>query len=202
MLSHQFFWIGLLKCSVESLLKQGAVHGQSILNIMYTLEQVNQFTIAEFEQIFARILEHSPHYATRAAHKRPFANFTSLHKAFINAIHEDNQKQQLELIRTHPDLAGKAALAGELTAESQNEQQGAGLDRLSALEYAEFMRVNAAYRAKFGIPYIVCVRENTKDTMLAAAPIRLEHDLEAEIKTALGEIAKIAMYRLQDLVQS
>jgi OHCU decarboxylase len=169
---------------------------------MYTIEQINQFTTPEFERVFARILEHSPHYATRAAQKRPFADFASLHQAFVSAILEDNHTQQLALIRAHPDLAGKAALAGELTAESQNEQQGLGLDRLSPLEYAEFMRVNTAYRAKFGIPYIVCVRQNTKETILSAAPTRLEHDLETEMKIALGEIAKIAKYRLQDLVQS
>jgi 2-oxo-4-hydroxy-4-carboxy-5-ureidoimidazoline decarboxylase len=167
---------------------------------MYTLEEINLFSSPEFERVFARILEHSPHYATRAAALRPFADFAALHNAFTQAILKDDSTARLALIRAHPDLAGKAALAGELTAESASEQKSAGLDRLTPLEYNEFMRINAAYRKKFDIPYIVCVRENTKDSILAAAPLRLEHDLETEIQTALGEIAKIAKYRLMDLV--
>jgi OHCU decarboxylase len=167
---------------------------------VYTIEQINHLSAPEFERLFARILEHSPHYAARAAALRPFADFAALHGAFAQAMQGDDSAARLALIRAHPDLAGKAALAGELTQESLSEQKGAGLDRLTPLEYAEFMRVNAAYRAKFAIPYIVCVRENTKDSILAAAPVRLEHDLETEIKTALGEIAKIAKYRLMDLV--
>jgi 2-oxo-4-hydroxy-4-carboxy-5-ureidoimidazoline decarboxylase len=168
---------------------------------MYTLEQVNQFSAPEFVQLFGRILEHSPHYAARAASQRPFADFAALHQAFVQAIFADDEAARLALIRAHPDLAGKAAMAGELTTESASEQKSAGLDKLSPLEYAEFMQVNTAYRAKFEMPYIVCVRENTKQTILAAAPVRLAHDLETEIQTALAEIAKIAKYRLQDLVR-
>jgi OHCU decarboxylase len=174
----------------------------TILRFVYTIEQINHLSPPEFERLFGRILEHSPHYATRAAALRPFADFAALHKAFTQAMLEDDETARLALIRAHPDLAGKAAMAGELTGESQNEQKSAGLDKLTPLEYAKFMQVNAAYRAKFQMPYIVCVRENTKASILAAAPVRLEHDLETEVKTALAEIAKIAKYRLQDLVQS
>jgi 2-oxo-4-hydroxy-4-carboxy-5-ureidoimidazoline decarboxylase len=172
-----------------------------ILHLVYTLEQVNQLSVTEFVQQFGRVLEHSPHYAARAAALRPFADFAALHGAFIQAMLEDDAAARLALIRAHPDLAGKAAVAGELSSESASEQKGAGLDRLTSLEYAEFMRVNTAYRAKFAMPYIVCVRENTKETILAAAPVRLANEPETEIQTALAEIAKIAKYRLQDLVQ-
>lgn len=168
---------------------------------MYTLQEVNVFPVERFEAVFKNILEDCPHYAAQAAKARPFADFAALHAAFIAAVQADPLEQQLLLVRAHPDLAGKAALAGELTQESTNEQKGVGLDRLSPPEYAEFMRVNAAYRAKFAIPYIVCVRENTKQSILAAAPIRLAHDFETELSTALGEIAKIAKYRLLDLVK-
>ncbi|MFN3267065.1 MAG: 2-oxo-4-hydroxy-4-carboxy-5-ureidoimidazoline decarboxylase [Deinococcales bacterium] len=168
---------------------------------MYTLEEVNAFSEQRFEVVFKNILENCPHYALKAAKARPFRDLAAMHAAFMAGVAADPLEQQLVLVRAHPDLAGKAAMAGELTEESSNEQKGAGLDRLSPLEYADFMRINAAYRAKFAIPYIVCVRENTKESILAAAPIRLAHDFETELSIALGEIAKIAKYRLLDLVK-
>ena len=85
-----------------------------------------------------------------------------------------------------------------LTASSRGEQAGAGLDRLSADEYARFMEVNAAYREKFGFPFVICVREHTKETILAAASARLDNAPDAEVEAALAEIAKIARLRLED----
>ena len=165
-----------------------------------TINQINQLEPREFEKSFAGVLEHSPHYAKQAAQQRPFAGFDDLLKAFESAVLGDDRTAQLELIRAHPDLAGKAAMAGTLTAESADEQKSAGLDRLSPEEFAEFTRVNQAYHAKFSMPYIVCVRENTKATILEGAAKRLEHDIETEIKKALEEIVKIAKYRMLDLV--
>ncbi len=165
-----------------------------------TINQINQLEPREFEKYFAGVLEHSPHYAKSAAQQRPFTDFDDLLKAFESAVLKDDPSKQLELIRAHPDLAGKAAIAGELTVESAGEQKSAGLDRLTPEEFAEFTRVNQAYRAKFSMPYIVCVRENTKATILEGSVTRLEHDLETEIQIALGEIVKIAKYRLLDLV--
>jgi urate oxidase len=165
------------------------------------LTQINQLSPQDFLTHFAGVLEHSPRYAERAAQHRPFANVEDLHRAFTAAIRNDTPDAQLELIRAHPDLAGKAAIAGELTAASANEQASAGLDRLSPTEFAEFTRVNSAYRAKFAMPYIVCVREHTKDSILAGAAARLEHDLPTERAKALEEIGKIARLRLHDLVE-
>ena len=124
-----------------------------------------------------------------------------MHRAFVNAIQADTPAAQLELIRAHPDLAGKAAIAGKLTAESASEQASAGLTRLTPEEFAEFTRVNTAYRAKFEMPYIVCVREHSKASILAGAVERLEHDLATERAKALEEIGKIARLRLLDLVE-
>jgi urate oxidase len=165
------------------------------------LNQINRLSAEAFLEHFARVLEHSPRYAERAALHRPFLSFEALHQAFLQAIQYDTPEAQLELIRAHPDLAGKAAIAGELTAESTSEQASAGLDRLTPEEFTEFTRVNLAYRAKFEMPYIVCVREHSKASILAGAVERLEHDLPSERAKALEEIGKIARLRLRDLVE-
>lgn len=167
-----------------------------------TLAELNALPDAEFVRRFAGVLEHSPRYAERVAGQRPFSGAEQIANAFREAVFQDAPEAQLALIRAHPDLAGKAALAGEVTAESAAEQSGAGLDRLSPQEYAEFQRVNSAYHARFDMPYIVCVREHaSKDSILAGAAARLEHTPEQERETALGEIAKIARLRVLDLVQ-
>jgi OHCU decarboxylase len=119
----------------------------------------------------------------------------------VRAVREALREQQLALIRAHPDLAGRAAIAGELTAESAREQTSAGLDRLTPGEYEDFHRLNSAYRARFGFPFVVCVKDHDKETILAAAAARLGHSRLEEIETALGEICRIAYLRLWDLVE-
>ena len=111
------------------------------------------------------------------------------------------RRPSLALIRAHPDLAGKAALAGELTAESASEQALAGLEQLSAEEFAEFQRLNSAYHQKFGLPYVVCVREHTKASIFEGARTRLSNTPEQERAAALFEISRIARLRVLDLVQ-
>ena len=147
------------------------------------------------------MLEHSPHYAAAVAAGRPYADAEAIAAAFAAAVQKGSEAAQLSLIRAHPDLAGKAALAGTLTAESASEQASAGLDRLSAEEYAEFQRLNTAYHEKFGLPYVVCVRENTKDSIFEGARRRLSHTPEQERTAALHEIGRIARLRVLDLVR-
>jgi OHCU decarboxylase len=109
--------------------------------------------------------------------------------------------QWFALVRPHPDLAGRAALAGELTPESTSEQASARLDRLRPDELAEFTRLNDAYRERFGFPFVVCVREHTIPTILDAFARRLGHTSERELDTALEEVAKIASLRLHDRLE-
>jgi OHCU decarboxylase len=104
------------------------------------------------------------------------------------------------LIQAHPDLVGRAALAGTLTPQSNVEQVSAGLHELTPDEIATFQRFNQAYRDRFGFPFIICARLNKKEAILAAFPKRLAHSREQEIETALEEIFKIARLRLEDLV--
>ena len=166
-----------------------------------TIEEVNGLDGEEFVSRFGGLYEDSPWVAEAAWRERPFASFADLHDAFVRAMREALLEQQLALIRAHPDLAGRAAIAGELTAESAREQASAELDRLTPGEYEDFHRLNSAYRARFGFPFVVCVRDHGKETILAAAAARLGHSRPEEIETALGEIARIAYLRLRDLVE-
>lgn len=165
-----------------------------------TLDEVNALSQPEFAEHFGGVLEYSPQYAERAAQQRPFRSVEDVAAAFSAAVQADDPDAQRRLIRAHPDLAGKAALAGELTAESAHEQASAGLDRLTPEEYAEFHRLNEAYHQKFDFPYVVCVRENTKDTIFEGARRRLAHTPDEEQRAALHEIGRIARLRVLDLV--
>jgi 2-oxo-4-hydroxy-4-carboxy-5-ureidoimidazoline decarboxylase len=166
-----------------------------------TLEEVNNLGREEFMARFGSLYEHSPWVAEDAWRERPFGDFSELHEAFLRAVRDAPPGRRLALIRAHPELAGKAAVAGELTPESTGEQASAGLNRLTPEEHRELTRLNVAYREKFGFPMVVAVREHTKETIFAQAEARLKHSRSEEIETALGEIGKIGYLRLLDLVE-
>jgi OHCU decarboxylase len=155
----------------------------------------------EFVAALGALFEGSPWIAAETRPSRPFASRDALHQALCATMYAAPLERKLALIRAHPDLAGKAAIAGELTPESAGEQSSAGLDRLSPDEFATFTRLNQAYSDTFGFPFVICVRENTKDSILASFTARLQHPRDQEIETALGEIAKIARLRLLDAVR-
>ena len=115
-------------------------------------------------------------------------------------MRQAGDEKQLALICAHPDLVGRAALAGTLTPSSTAEQSGAGLNRLDVEEIATFQKYNQAYRDKFGFPFVICARLNKKEAILKAFPARLGNSREQEIKTALEEIYQIAYFRLSDIV--
>ena len=165
-----------------------------------SVEEVNNMGREEFVARFGSLFERSPWVAVGAWHSRPFGGLDGLHAAFVKTVQDAPPERRVALIREHPDLAGKAALAGELTEESAGEQASAGLDRLSSGEYERFHRLNAAYREKFDLPYVVCVRDNTKESIFAGAERRLANTREEEIWTALREISRISRLRLEDLV--
>ncbi|MCX7668485.1 MAG: 2-oxo-4-hydroxy-4-carboxy-5-ureidoimidazoline decarboxylase [Anaerolineae bacterium] len=162
---------------------------------------LNQLPKPAFIQTLGSIFEHSPWVAEGAYAAAPFATVEALHAAMVRVVDRAGLDRQLALIRAHPDLAGKAALAGELTAESTSEQKGAGLDRLSPEEYAEFHRLNDAYKAKFGFPFIIAVRGHDRHSILAAFETRLLNDAESERAEALAQIARIAGFRLAGLLK-
>jgi OHCU decarboxylase len=146
------------------------------------------------------VFEDSPWIAERAWADRPFGSPDALHRALVAVVDGAPDEERLALIRAHPDLAGKAAVAGELTPESTREQAAAGLDRLTPEQYERITGLTAAYRERFGFPFVVCAREHTADSIIAAAEARVAADPDAEERTALSEIAKIARLRLDELV--
>ena len=166
-----------------------------------TVAEASDLDREEFVARLGSLYERSPWVAEGAWRERPFRTLSEMHAAFVRTVREAPFDRRLGLIRAHPDLAGKAALAGELTPESTREQSSAGLDRLSPEEYKAFTRLNDAYKERFGFPMIFAVRENTKESILAGAKARLENSKSEEVETALGEIAKIGHFRLQELVR-
>src|ERR1700720_145900 len=167
-----------------------------------TLAELNACSKSDFVAVFANIFEHSPWIAEEAAAARPFAGVGALLAAMKSAVERAPAERRLALIKAHPDLADKTQRAAGLTAESNAEQNSVGLDRLSDAEYEAFERVNDAYRAKFGFPYIVCVRRQTKDSILRDFERRLPNDVQAETQTSIEEICRIAALRLDQLVAS
>jgi OHCU decarboxylase len=148
---------------------------------------------------YGAVFERSAWVARAAWRVAPFASIEALHAAMVRAVDDAPREQQIELIRAHPELAGREAAAGELTDASTREQASAGLDRLTAAELESWSALNADYRERFGFPLVVCVREHSKDSILAWAQERLAHDPEQEVEIALQEIAKIARLRLVEI---
>jgi 2-oxo-4-hydroxy-4-carboxy-5-ureidoimidazoline decarboxylase len=165
-----------------------------------TLAAINALDQAAFEAALGFVFEKSPWIAADTWAARPFASREELHAALCATVKRAPIEKQIALIRAHPDLAGRAAIAGELTPESTREQASAGLDRLTPEQFATFTRLNQAYSTTFGFPFVICVREHTKESILAHFEQRLKHTREQEIATALDEICKIAALRLRDAI--
>jgi 2-oxo-4-hydroxy-4-carboxy-5-ureidoimidazoline decarboxylase len=167
-----------------------------------TLSDLNACSKPDFVTALANVFEYSPWIAEQAAAARPFAGVKPLFAAMTTAVEQAAPELRLALIKAHPDLADKTQRAAGLTAESSAEQNSVGLDRLSDAEYEVFERVNNAYRAKFGFPYIVCVRRHTKDSILRDFERRLPNDAATETRTSIAEICRIAALRVDQLVMS
>lgn len=152
---------------------------------------------------FGGVWEHSPWIAGGAFDAGlPVEADTAegLHAAMVAVMRAAGDPEKLALIRAHPDLAGRLAAAGRLTAESTGEQASAGLNLLTDGERAEFLRLNEAYKARFGFPFIMAVKGRTKDEIRAGFLARLENDPAAEFAEALRQIERIALLRLKDLL--
>lgn len=166
-----------------------------------TLSLLNANDRAAFTAALGHLFEHSPWVADETWLRRPFTSAEALHAALCSTMRSASRERQLDLIRVHPDLAGRLAQQQKLTTESTNEQARAGLNELSAAEQAEFTRLNDAYKARFGFPFIICARLNAKDAIVAAMQTRNTHSPEVEFATALTEIEKIAWLRLSDILK-
>lgn len=161
---------------------------------------VSAMTRDAFVSLAGRWYEHSPWVAERAWALRPFDSLQALHEVMSAVVRSASPEEQMALIQAHPDLVGRLAREGKLTRESNSEQAAAGLTALTDAEITAFETHNAAYRSKFGFPFIICARKNRKEAILAAFPERLGNTREQEIQTALAEIDKIAELRMRDAV--
>jgi 2-oxo-4-hydroxy-4-carboxy-5-ureidoimidazoline decarboxylase len=167
---------------------------------MIAVNEIDRLSTEDFVSCLGGIYEHSPWVAERALVERPFVNRERLVAGLKAVVEAASEAEKLALIRAHPDLAGKLARGGSLTAESTREQAGLGLDRLSDAEYDHFSTLNERYRERFGFPFIICARLTTRDGVLAAFETRLENDVQAEIAEALIQIHHIARLRLEDKI--
>ncbi|CAN7299597.1 2-oxo-4-hydroxy-4-carboxy-5-ureidoimidazoline decarboxylase [Pararhizobium sp. LjRoot235] len=151
---------------------------------------------------FGGVFEHSPWVAERAFDKNPRVTLTAegVHAALVAAFRAAADGERLGVLRAHPDLAGKLAIAGELTDDSKAEQASAGLDRLSPSEHARFTELNTTYTKKFGFPFIIAVKGLSKDDILSAFERRIDNDRQEEFETASAQVEKIALLRLHSML--
>ncbi len=165
-----------------------------------TLVALNGLPGPDFVALLGGIFEHSPWVAERAAGRRPFASRALLHAAMVAEVEDAGVELQLALIRAHPELAGKAAIRGEVSADSATEQAGAGLDQCSPEEFRALTQLNADYNARFGFPFILAVRGYDRQGIIAEFARRAVAPVEDERGECLRQIYRIAEFRLTDLV--
>jgi len=154
----------------------------------------------EFVTRYGGIYEHSP-WVAEETHETAarVEDVNELAEIFANCVDQAGDERKLALIRAHPDLAGKAAISGQLTEESTSEQSSAGIDQCSPEEFERFQELNSQYKEKFGFPFVMAVRDSHRHEILAAFKSRLANDSQTEFETAIREIHKIASLRLQEL---
>jgi 2-oxo-4-hydroxy-4-carboxy-5-ureidoimidazoline decarboxylase len=165
-------------------------------------DELQRLDRKRFVELFGGVFEHAPWVAERAFDAGPFHNIEALHGAMVDAMRRAPRERQLALIRAHPDLAARAAMAGALTAASSAEQASAELDQCTPSEFERFRELNDRYQRKFRFPFILAVKGRTRAELLAAFEQRLDNAPEAEFDEALNQIARIARLRLEDLVRS
>jgi len=164
------------------------------------LDQINALDEGGFIATFGAIYEHSPWVARRAWSRGPFASLDALTGALHDGVAYATREEQLALIKAHPELAGRAAIAGGLTAHSSTEQSGAGLSACSPAQFERLHQLNAQYVARFGFPFILAVRGHTPATIIEAMERRLETPMEQEFAESLRQIGRIARLRLETIV--
>jgi 2-oxo-4-hydroxy-4-carboxy-5-ureidoimidazoline decarboxylase len=168
----------------------------------YTLEQLNQASADAFVASLSGIFEHSPWVAEAAALQRPYASIDALHHTMSRAVETSGETKQLALINAHPELAGKAAVRGELTEESTREQSGAGLNQCTQEEFDKLQALNRAYREKFGFPFILAVRGYDRHGIIANFEARVNNSRADEMRASLDQIYRIARFRLDELIDA
>ena len=168
---------------------------------MASAQSLSQLDQQEFIAALDGIFEHSSWVAGRAWAQRPFDTRAALLAALCNAMQKASREEQAELVCAHPELAGKAAVLGKLTEESTREQASARLDACTPEEFERLQYLNAAYREKFGFPFIIAVRGLNRAQIIEQFGERLDNGKETEFQEALRQIEKIAALRLDERVE-
>lgn len=163
---------------------------------MFTINQLNKTSLTQFIESLGDIFEHSPWIADKAYTGRPFSSIEHLYQEMIAVVEQSTPEQKLTLIKAHPNLGDRA----EMSDNSIQEQAGAGLKDLTALEYKNFISLNKKYMDKFGFPFILAVRGKDKQQIYDAMETRIGNDAETEFLTAIQEIYKIALFRLNEKI--
>jgi 2-oxo-4-hydroxy-4-carboxy-5-ureidoimidazoline decarboxylase len=160
-----------------------------------TLADLNRLDRQAFVDVVGGVFEHSPWVAERAWPHRPFASLSALHATMVAEMTGGGRDEQLALLRAHPDLGTRA----RMSESSTTEQRGAGLDRLTRVEFERLQRLNASYRERFGFPFLYAVKGSTVDDILSALDARVGAAPEAELAEALRQVGRIARFRLEAL---
>lgn len=163
----------------------------------YSIERLNQMSQEEFVAALGTVFERSPSISEKAWDDRPFADRDALYRSMVRIVQTSSHEEQLALFCAHPDLGTKAKMADA----SEEEQSGVGLDRLSPEEFERFQGLNELYRDRFGFPFIIAVKNQTKESILEAFEERLNHSMEEEQQQALTEICTIARFRLESMIE-
>lgn len=164
---------------------------------MHTISQINDTNLEEFMNITNGIFEHSPWIAQMTFSEKPFSSLRHLHQSMVEVVKHASTEQQLNLIKAHPNLGERIAM----TNHSTEEQKGAGLQNLTNDEYEQFIKTNQEYMEKFGFPFILAVRGKNKHEIYEAMQTRISSSKEIEFETALTEIYKIALLRLEEIIK-
>lgn len=173
------------------------------ISTLLTLDQLNELSDVQFCHLFHNVIECWPQAADAivAATARPFATIAAVTDAFLQYIDALPDTDRIQILRLHPDLAGRLAAAGELTAESTAEQRQAGLTQLTVAEASELRRLNDEYRDRFGFPFVICVRQtNRYEAIVAGLRRRLQNTVEEEISAGTAEVRQICRLRVESLL--
>ncbi len=165
-----------------------------------TFAELNALDAAGFTAALGATFEHSPWVAARTHAAGPFASVDALHRALMDTVHRASPDEQLALLRAHPELAGKAAIAGDMTAASVDEQSSAGLGACTPEEFARITELNRRYNERFGFPFILAVRGLDRHRIIAEFARRVERTRDEELAEALAQVARITRLRLDALL--
>ncbi len=165
-----------------------------------TLDDLNRMSLPEFVGLLGEVFEHSPWVAQQAWEQRPFTSLDDLHRKMVQAVRQAPHEKQLELIRAHPQLTGRVADRRELSKASEREQAAAGLDACTPEQMAELSELNCTYFTRHGFPFVIAVRGLSVCDILEQMRARIGRSTAEEFEENLEQIARIARFRLEALI--